>query len=143
MRREPTRGPCGPAPAGPNSPAGEPPNSPRPPGVGDRSESGKFLRALRDALHPGLIRLPPLRERTEDIPLLLHHYLFESNRERKKPLRGFSEAALSALTSYSWPGNVEELVELVNLISSRKRQGSVVDAADLPPENLDGRTPQA
>jgi len=111
--------------------------------VGDLSERGKFLRTLRDALHPGLIRLPPLRERTEDIPLLLHHYLFESNRERKKPLRGFSEAALSALAAYPWPGNVKELVELVNHISSRKRQGSVVDAADLPTEILYGRMRKA
>jgi len=110
--------------------------------AGDPAENG-VLRTLRDALHPGLIRLPPLRERTEDIPLLLHHYLFESNRGRKKPLRSFSEAALSALTAYPWSGNVEELVELVNRISSRKRQGSVVDAADLPTEILYGRMRKA
>jgi len=75
--------------------------------------------------------------------LLLHHYLFESNRERKKPLRGVSEAALSALTAYSWPGNVGELAELVRSISSRKKQGSVVDAADLPTEILYGRKRKA
>src|SRR5512134_3421326 len=68
------------------------------------AEKGKFLRELRDALQPGLIRFPPLRERAEDIPVLLHHYLFESNRKRKKPLRGISEAAMSALTAYPWPG---------------------------------------
>ncbi len=47
----------------------------------------RFPEALRDALQPGIVRLPPLRERTEDIPLLLSHFLFESNRERRKPLR--------------------------------------------------------
>ncbi|HSL91984.1 MAG TPA: sigma-54 dependent transcriptional regulator [Candidatus Limnocylindrales bacterium] len=107
------------------------------------AEKGKFLRALWDALQPGLIRFAPLRERTEDIPLLLHHYLFESNRKRKKPLRGVSEAALSALTAYPWPGNVRELADLVKSISSRKRQGSVVDAADLPTEILYGRRREA
>jgi DNA-binding NtrC family response regulator len=113
------------------------------PRIDERTEGGTFLRALRDALKPGAIRLPSLRERAEDIPLLLHHYLFEANRERKKPLRGISEAALSALTSYPWPGNVRELVQLVRGISSRKRQGSVVDAADLPTEILYGRRGKA
>jgi DNA-binding NtrC family response regulator len=111
--------------------------------IDDMVGGGKFLGPLRDALEPGLIRLPPMRERPEDIPLLLNYYLFEGNRERKKPLRGFSPTALAALTAYPWPGNVKELVALVNSISSRKRQGSVVDAADLPPEILYGRTRKA
>jgi DNA-binding NtrC family response regulator len=111
--------------------------------IDEPAGEGKFHRSLRDALQPGLIRIPPLRERAEDIPLLLHHYLFEANRDRKKPLRGFSEAALSALTAYSWPENIRELVELVNHISSRKRQGSVVDATDLPTEILYGRRRKA
>ncbi len=106
--------------------------------IDDPAEAGKFLAPLRQAMLPGLIRLPPMRERTEDIPLLLHHFLFEGNRERKKPLRGFSAAALAALSAYPWPGNAKELVALVNSISSRKRQGSVVDATDLPPEILYG-----
>lgn len=108
-------------------------------GIDELAGKGKFLGALRDALLPGLIRLPPLRERAEDIPLLLHHYLYEANRKRKKPLKGFSEAAVSALAAYPWPGNVRELEELVNSLSARKKQGTVVDAADLPPEILYGR----
>jgi DNA-binding NtrC family response regulator len=111
--------------------------------IDDLAEGAKFLGPLRDALQPGLISLPPMRERAEDIPLLLHHYLFEGNRDRKKPLRGFSAAALATLSAYPWPGNAKELVALVNSISSRKRQGSVVDAADLPPEILYGRTRKA
>jgi DNA-binding NtrC family response regulator len=98
-----------------------------------------FLPALGDAFRAGRIALPPLHERGEDIPLLLNHYLLEGNRTRKKPLRGFSEAALATLSGYRWEGNLRELVELVNGISARKRQGSVVDAADLPPEMLYGR----
>jgi DNA-binding NtrC family response regulator len=108
--------------------------------IDDPADEGKFIGPLRDALQPGLIRLPPMREHIEDVPLLLNHYLFEGNRDRKKPLRGFSAAALSALSAYPWPGNAKELVTLVNSISSRKRQGSVVDATDLPPEILYGHT---
>jgi len=100
---------------------------------------GKVTEELRDLLAPGTIRIPPLRERAEDIPLLLHHFLFEENRNRKKPLRGFSQTAIAALSAYAWPGNVRELEEFVKAISRRKKQGTVVDAADLPTEILYGR----
>ena len=100
---------------------------------------GKVPGNFREFLAPGTILVPPLRERAEDIPLLLHHFLFEENRSRKKPLRGFSQTAIAALAAYSWPGNVRELEELVKSISTRKKQGTVVDAADLPVEILYGR----
>jgi len=100
---------------------------------------GKVTEELRDLLAPGTIRIPPLRERAEDIPLLLHHFLFEENRNRKKPLRGFSQTAIAALSAYAWPGNVRELEEFVKSISRRKKQGTVVDATDLPTEILYGR----
>ncbi len=100
---------------------------------------GKFLAGLRDLLAPGTIAVPPLRERADDIPLILHHFLYEANRGRKKPLRGFSEAAVTALAAYPWPGNIRELRDLVRSISARKKQGTIVDAADLPTEVLYGR----
>jgi two-component system response regulator AtoC len=103
------------------------------------AEKGNISSDLRDLLSPGTISIPALRERTEDIPLLLHHFLFEDNQARKKPLRGFSQTAIGALTAYSWPGNVRELLELVKSISERKKQGTVVDAADLPTDILYGR----
>lgn len=98
-----------------------------------------LLPELRDAFAPGSIPLAPLRERAEDIPLLLHHFLFESNRERKKPLQGFSQAAMRALSAYSWPGNVRELRDLVRSISQKKKQGAFIDATDLPVDILYGR----
>ena len=107
--------------------------------LGELVAKGTFSTGLREALVPGTIVLPPLRDRTEDIPLLLHHFLFEGNQARKKPLRGFSQTALDALSAYPWAGNVQELQEFVTAISSRKKQGTVVDAADLPPEILYGR----
>jgi DNA-binding NtrC family response regulator len=100
---------------------------------------GKITKELCDLLAPGTIRIPALRERVEDISLLLYHFLFEENRNRKKPLRGFSQTAIAALSAYAWPGNVRELEEFVKAISTRKKQGTVVDAADLPTEILYGR----
>lgn len=107
------------------------------------ASKGKFPVELLDLLRPGRIPLSPLRERTEDIPLLLNHHLFEGNRERKKPLKGFSEAAMKALVAYAWPGNVRELVDLVKSVSIRKKQGTLVDAADLPSEIIHGRSRKA
>jgi two-component system response regulator PilR (NtrC family) len=98
------------------------------------SRGGKFPTALLRALEQGTVRIPPLRERSEDIPMLLHHFLQEANRERKKPLRGFTPAALSILEPYEWPGNVRELRDLVRAVAAKKRQGTVVDASDIPPE---------
>lgn len=100
---------------------------------------GKVPGIIRDLFAAGEIRLPSLRDRAEDIPLLLHHFLFEANRGRKKPLRGFSPTALAALAAYPWPGNLRELEELVKGISRRKKQGTIVDAADLPTEILYSR----
>ena len=91
---------------------------------------------LLKALEPGIVRIPALREHLDDVPLLLHHFLQEANRERKKPLRGFTSSALSALETYRWPGNVRELRDLVRAVAGRKKQGTMIDATDIPPEIL-------
>jgi len=87
---------------------------------------------LLHALEPGVVRIPALREHIEDVPLLLHHFLQEANRERKKPLHGFTSSALSALEKYDWPGNVRELRDLVRAIAGKKKQGTMIDATDIP-----------
>jgi len=97
---------------------------------------GRVPPGLLRSLEPGTVRIPSLRERSEDVPMLLHHFLQEANRERKKPLRGFTPAALSILAPYDWPGNVRELRDLVRAVAAKKRQGTMVDASDVPPEIL-------
>lgn len=97
---------------------------------------GNVPAELLKALEPGIVRIPALREHLEDVSLLLHHFLQEANRERKKPLRGFTPSALSALETYDWPGNVRELRDLVRIIAGRKKQGTMIDATDIPPEVL-------
>jgi two-component system response regulator AtoC len=100
------------------------------------ARNGTIPPSLLKALESGMVRIPPLREHIEDVPLLLHHFLQEANRERKKPLRGFTSSALTALETYDWPGNVRELRDLVRAVAQKKKQGTMVDATDIPTEIL-------
>jgi len=59
------------------------------------------------------IVLPPLRERSEDIPLLANYFLAKYNREREKGITAISEQAMKVLTEYDWPGNVRELENVI------------------------------
>jgi two-component system response regulator AtoC len=95
---------------------------------------GNIPPRMAATLETGTVRIPSLRERKEDVPLLLHHFLEEVNQDRKKPLKGFTPAALSILEPYDWPGNVRELLNLVRTISSKKKQGTMIDASDIPPD---------
>ena len=75
------------------------------------------LGALDPALHarlaPQTLRLPPLRERTEDVPELVEHYLAHYCSQADLPVRHFPPPVLDALRDYDWPGNVQELRRLV------------------------------
>jgi two-component system response regulator AtoC len=102
------------------------------------ARQGNVPRTLLKALEPGVVRIPALREHLEDVPLLLHHFLEEENRDRRKPLRGFTSSAISALETYDWPGNVRELRDLVRSVAGKKKQGTMIDATDIPPEILYG-----
>jgi DNA-binding NtrC family response regulator len=104
--------------------------------VEDLARRGNVPPTMLKALEPRTVHIPPLREHMEDVSLLLHHFLQEANRERKKPLRGFTPSALSTLESYDWPGNVRELRDLVRVIAGKKKQGTMIDATDVPPEIL-------
>ena len=71
--------------------------------------AGRFRQDLLFRLNTIEIRLPPLRDRQDDIPALANHFLAIHARRYRKPLSGFEEAALRALSDYAWPGNVREL----------------------------------
>ena len=74
---------------------------------------GKFREDLMYRLKVVEIRIPPLRERIEDIPLLVQAFIAQFNREHGKQVTGVSPEVLSLLTAYAWPGNVRELRNLV------------------------------
>ena len=96
----------------------------------DEVHAGRFREDLLFRLNTIEIRLPPLRERRDDIPLLAAHFLRRHAARYRKPLRGFEPAAVQALLAHAWPGNVRELdhsVERAVLMA----QGDAVRAVDL------------
>jgi two-component system response regulator HydG len=92
----------------------------------------RFREDLLYRLHAqGAIRLPPLRERREDIPLLVHHFVEETARENGLHIEGLAPEALRKLTNYSWPGNVRELRNVVQSMVIEAEQ-PVLGVSDLP-----------
>jgi two-component system nitrogen regulation response regulator GlnG len=84
-------------------------------------ESGRFRKDLYYRLRGVTLRLPPLRERHEDIAELAHYFLFRFNRELGTSVQSISEEALDLLRRYHWPGNVRELQSVIReslLVSS-------------------------
>ncbi len=75
--------------------------------------AGHFREDLFYRLNVVRIQMPPLRERKDDIPLLLHAFLREFNIENEKNITGFDNRAKSAILKYSWPGNIRELKNCV------------------------------
>ena len=78
------------------------------------------------------IRLPPLRERKDDIPLLVQAFLSEFNTRNSKAVSGVSDKAMALLERYNWPGNVRELRNVIERATIVAR-GALIDAVDLPP----------
>lgn len=97
----------------------------------DAVAEGRFREDLYYRLNVIPIRIPALRERKSDIPLLLHHFIQTFNRTRGRQLAGISQDALQMLCNYSWPGNIRELENLVERLSILKGHG-VIDVIDLP-----------
>jgi len=92
--------------------------------------AGRFRRDLFFRLNTVELRIPPLRERREDIPLLAAHFLARCARKYRKHVGGFEESALRILEQHPWPGNVRELdhaIERAVLMAS----GSSISPADL------------
>jgi two-component system, NtrC family, response regulator AtoC len=93
-------------------------------------EQGKFREDLYYRLRVVEIDLPPLRERSEDIPILVEHFLKELGRSRGTTFN-ISPAALSCLVAYPWPGNVRELENALEAAAALNRSG-VILPEDLP-----------
>jgi DNA-binding NtrC family response regulator len=96
-------------------------------------EAGEFREDLFYRLHVVSIKLPPLRERKEDIPFLVSHFMEKHKKEVKDRPLEISEKALQMLGNYSWPGNVRELENCV-LRAMLLARSNRIEAEDLPPE---------
>src|SRR5450432_2367765 len=87
---------------------------------------GRFREDLYYRLNVFPIRVPPLRERREDIPLLAEHFLKRYGTEIGKPAAGFSQQAMELLQGYTWPGNVRELQNEVQRVMIQIDAGGFV-----------------
>ncbi|MHB1540046.1 MAG: nitrogen regulation protein NR(I) [Steroidobacteraceae bacterium] len=102
-----------------------------------RVAQGLFREDLYHRLNVIRLPLPPLRERAEDIPLLLRHYLRAAAHELDVDVKALAPQAERALAAYGWPGNVRELVNLCRRLSVLA-PGSEIRAEDLPQEIVAG-----
>jgi two-component system response regulator HydG len=93
-------------------------------------QEGRFRPDLYYRLNVVTIKIPPLRERKSDIPLLVNHFL-ERFSDSERPLKGLSEEALARLMSYDWPGNVRELENVIERAIALGG-GPLLHTADLP-----------
>ena len=93
--------------------------------------AGRFREDLFYRLNVIEIHLPPLRERREDIPLLVRHFITRTAREQGRAEKSIQPAAMSALINYRWPGNVRELQNAVERAFTLS--GDEIDLDSLPP----------
>ena len=101
--------------------------------LGEMVKRGQFREDLYYRFKRIALHLPPLRERQEDIPLLVTHFLKLVQKELGKPIWGISEEGMKLLQDYSWPGNVRELENCLRSAAALSRS-DVILPDDLPPE---------
>ncbi len=101
---------------------------------------GKFRKDLFFRLQVVEIRVPPLRDRRDDIPQLADHFLHRFIRETGRRIKGFTPAALQKLAAHDWPGNVRELRNVVER-TVVLANGPMLDAADVWLSSLDAAKP--
>ncbi|WP_372368531.1 sigma-54 interaction domain-containing protein [Candidatus Uabimicrobium sp. HlEnr_7] len=88
------------------------------------------------------LRLVPLRERKEDIPLLLQHFLQNNPLVKRRKITGISREAQNIFINYSWPGNIRQLCHEFSLAIALKKSGNIIDADDLSYEIIGKNSPQ-
>jgi DNA-binding NtrC family response regulator len=93
---------------------------------------GKFREDLYYRLKVVPIELPALRQRKEDIPLLVDYFFDRLCKKSNKSLKGIANAALRAFSDYSWPGNVRELENLIERLVVLAKDGSEIAYSDIP-----------
>jgi DNA-binding NtrC family response regulator len=102
---------------------------------------GEFRRDLYYRLNVLHVRIPPLRERRSDIPLLIHHFVQEFCRENDRSFVGITPEAMAILQNYDWPGNVRELRNLIESMLVLT-PGSQIRPQDIPREIYDRAGPE-
>ena len=99
----------------------------------ERCKQGTFREDLYFRMNVLTLRVPPLRERREDISMLIDHFIEEDSTEFDRPQISFSKPALKALMRAPWPGNVRQLKSTIQLLSALSEKKNI-RLEDLPPE---------
>ena len=108
--------------------------------VRESLDSGAVRKDLYYRLSVITIHIPPLRERAEDVPLLVEHFFKKHEKSYNKTVTKIEPEAMDALMKYPWPGNVRELENLVEMLLAYSKS-SVVRLADLPERILESNSP--
>jgi two-component system response regulator HydG len=95
------------------------------------SARGEFREDLYYRLNVINLKVPPLKDHKEDIPLLVNHFMEKYGKRNNKVLRGMSSDALNLLSRYSWPGNIRELENVIERATVMARS-DIIDVSDLP-----------
>ncbi len=103
--------------------------------------SARFREDLYYRLNVVGLKVPPLRDRPDDIPILAGYFLARFGEQSGRPIRGFAPSAMAALVAYGWPGNVRELENVIDRAVALAT-GPVVEESDLP-EKVAGPAPRA
>lgn len=98
----------------------------------DEVRKKQFREDLFYRLNVIPIKIPPLRERKSDIPLLAQHFIQKFNKENDRHIEGLSKAAMNVFVNYDWPGNVRELENMIERLVILKPKG-MIEEEDLPP----------
>ena len=101
---------------------------------------GRFREDLYYRLYVIPVRLPPLRDRAGDVPVLANHFLASSNQRNRRQVTEISNDTMKLLTRYTWPGNVRELKNVIERLVVLKADGPI-EVKDLPPKIKDQSQP--
>jgi DNA-binding NtrC family response regulator len=107
----------------------------------DEVKAARFREDLYFRINVVTIRLPPLRERPSDIPLLVDHFLAKYAARERRSDAGAAPAAMTLLQRYGWPGNVRELENVIERALALSKDG-VILPSDLPPEITEAQATQ-
>jgi DNA-binding NtrC family response regulator len=103
----------------------------------DRIKQGRFLEDLYYRLNDISIRVPSLRERREDVPVLAQHFLAHYSKQMEKRIGGLAPDIMKAFLEYEWRGNVRELEKTIKRLVVLADDGDTLDASMLPSEMRD------
>lgn len=104
--------------------------------------AGKFREDLFYRINVIPIHVPPLRERIEDVPLLINHHLTRISQINRKVIHHVSPQALESIESYSWPGNVRQLINMIEY-ATMTAKGDSIELSDLPEYLFRQKGPEA